>query len=123
MVCMMYDWINRILHVCAKVPKVGITCGVSVGGTSLSHGIGVGSSTCSTYKADDMYTSERLTGTSRVALMPLSKLEVESDVSDWPKQTSHQRAGKLTYMQMTTPSFSVDLFHPPCRPDDGIREN
>lgn len=74
MVCMMYDWIKRILHVCANVASVGITVGVSTGSTSLSHGIKNGSWVLSVYKVEEIYMSARLTGTSKVALIPRSSL-------------------------------------------------
>ena len=65
----------------ANVPSVGRTCGVSKSGASLSQGIGAGCSTRSTYKGDEMYTSERLTGTSKVALTALSRLSAPNKVS------------------------------------------
>ena len=60
---------------CAKVANVGITVGVSAGRTSLSQGIGNGSSGLSVYKVEEMYISGKLTGTSNVALIPRSSLE------------------------------------------------
>ena len=61
---------------------MGGICGISEGGASLSQGIGAGCSARSTYKGDDMYTSERQTGTSNVALTALSSLKVANYVSN-----------------------------------------
>lgn len=61
---------------CAKVPSVGRTCGISDGGTSLNHGMEAGSSGRSIYRGVEMYASERLTGTSKVPLTALSNLHI-----------------------------------------------
>ena len=69
---------------CAKAAKVGRAGGVSVGGTSMSQGIEIGSSDISVYKVDEIYMSARLTGTSSVALIPRSNLETKSVNAELP---------------------------------------
>jgi hypothetical protein len=82
MVWIIYDWIRRILHVCAKVPKVGRICGTSDEGKSLNYCIRAGCSTQLVYSGVGIYASERLMGIYSVLLTAISSLDSNVYVSD-----------------------------------------
>jgi hypothetical protein len=107
---------------CANVPRVGGDCGLSDGGRSSSQGIGAGASGRSTYRADDMNVSERLTGTSREPLIALSSLNslrisnilLHNSLRCLSKQLRFFSCPKLrlTYKHKTTLSSSFDFPRP-----------